>query len=505
MRQSEGGLQSDDPSDLTSDIIMSNSPAVKYRSVYLQRLADPTISYDPILNPYLTIDAQFIDLTCFNGVEDDRAQVGGSLPTSFVSNERGRINNPDVTSSAQVNNDLNKRRALWPIESPESVRTQTAYPGDTHHFSQPFYGSLGQLNRSYDHPDFVGQAVGFGGLTWNNRPFANRMELLDVPFTNSTELLRSPDPVQGFGATDAQPGGYTLDRLAVQGGTGSPYDPAISGGANPYPVRGGQFGHLLNFFAAGVTQDTEPRNLVNLLDFVDVPSRFPGNRVHLYSDTLAPPFNLLSRYREPGKINVNTCLNNRVLQGWWGAIGETFDVGLYRNAGVSKAAFEGSRRNATLDGFQNPFRRAIEFDRSPFALPDPVQSGLLRSSVAAQNTPVFNTDCPNPSAANPSYLAWANPSRESTNRFETLRRIGATTTTRSSVFAIWITVGKFEVDENGDLLTTPGGAGVELGADEGKNKRSRGFYLIDRSIPVGFEPGVNHNVEDIILAETIMD
>jgi hypothetical protein len=38
----------------------------------------------------------------------------------------------------------------------------------------------------------------------------------------------------------------------------------------------------------------------------------------------------------------------------------------------------------------------------------------------------------------------------------------------------------------------------EAGVETGENRRIRGFYIIDRSLPVGYEPGVDHNLEQII-------
>ncbi len=40
---------------------------MNHRIAYLQRLADPERAYDPIYNPYITIDWMSIDLTVFNG------------------------------------------------------------------------------------------------------------------------------------------------------------------------------------------------------------------------------------------------------------------------------------------------------------------------------------------------------------------------------------------------------------------------------------------------------
>jgi len=47
--------------------------------------------------------------------------------------------------------------------------------------------------------------------------------------------------------------------------------------------------------------------------------------------------------------------------------------------------------------------------------------------------------------------------------------------------------------------------GVEVGRDTGGAIRNRGFYLFDRSIPVAYEPGKNHNIERAILVQSIIE
>src|SRR3972149_6061270 len=114
--------------------------------------------------------------------------------------------------------------------------------------------------------------------------------------------------------------------------------------------------------------------------------------------------------------------------------------------------------------------------------------------------------------------------------------LGNLVTTRSNVFAVWVTVGYFEVepapswnDSNdsvrvplrqrfgastgltaNDAATIAGKAlydrvypegymlGQEVGSDTGNTKRQRAFYIIDRSEPVGFKPGEDLNVERTI-------
>jgi hypothetical protein len=82
-------------------------------------------------------------------------------------------------------------------------------------------------------------------------------------------------------------------------------------------------------------------------------------------------------------------------------------------------------------------------------------------------------------------------------------------TTRSNVYAIWITVGNFEVSPwtSGVDAAHPDGLqlGAELGSDSGNVKRHRAFYIFDRSIPVGFEPGKDHNIENGVLLRRFIE
>jgi hypothetical protein len=108
--------------------------------------------------------------------------------------------------------------------------------------------------------------------------------------------------------------------------------------------------------------------------------------------------------------------------------------------------------------------------------------------------------------------------------YQPMSRLGNLVTNRSGVYAVWITVGYFEVEPapaadpkladwgnkvvydhfGGDInlynRAYPDGymLGKELGSETGDVKRPRGFYIIDRTEEVGFKPGEDLNVEKAI-------
>ena len=107
------------------------------------------------------------------------------------------------------------------------------------------------------------------------------------------------------------------------------------------------------------------------------------------------------------------------------------------------------------------------------------------------------------------------PIRNTHFQIADLQRLSNLLTTRSNVYAVWITMGYFEVtpwDSNGDNIQDfdtahPDGyqLGAELGSDSGEIKRHRAFYIFDRTIPVGFEPGHNHNIDDATLVKRYIE
>jgi hypothetical protein len=120
---------------------------------------------------------------------------------------------------------------------------------------------------------------------------------------------------------------------------------------------------------------------------------------------------------------------------------------------------------------------------------------------ANDNTGDFNVKNPNPPPPNLDVI----PDQRDHPAFRTemMQRMMSLTTVRTHQYAVWITVGFFEVLQTGDAqlfnyanaVRFAGGTdracdvmGLELGIIEGKNVRYRGFFLVDRTQATGFNP-----------------
>jgi len=92
-------------------------------------------------------------------------------------------------------------------------------------------------------------------------------------------------------------------------------------------------------------------------------------------------------------------------------------------------------------------------------------------------------------------------------RYQALQKLGNTFTAHSNCFAVWMTMGYFEVEQGNVDAAHPDGLrlGQEIGADSGEIVRNRAFYIIDRSVPVGHAPGQKLNAENCILLRRMIE
>ena len=128
-----------------------------------------------------------------------------------------------------------------------------------------------------------------------------------------------------------------------------------------------------------------------------------------------------------------------------------------------------------------------------------VDSTLLRSQKSSAFAPVTPLPAYTPVPNDPLLLRrpgtpdHVNQS-SSFDRLRRVMRLSNLTTNQSNVFAVWVTVGLFEYDPIN-------GFGDEYQTPTGGIQRERRFYIIDRTVPVGFKQGEDLNSRKTILLE----
>ena len=443
-------------------------------------------------------------------------------------------------------------------------------------------------------------------------PFELSLVPASAPGRFGLEFVRVDDQVNLAKLYDVKREKERGESLGTDGvyGFGDWYDKAddVDDG---FKKRAGKIGPYLNFFGSS-KRPGESLNLCRALEFVYTPSLYLGTQNlagtdengNLINDGYGNPV-FYSARREPGKVNLNTTTeaawkalsprSERVsddakLPGTeWSELVDsryafwTVDSGVdedgdgetetYSQGGNAPMPFQPAHTTplwGTLDQSPAPTPTAatlaaqfeIDLTGERGTNAEPLLDNLLErfasdddgNTVYAYKDEAGNdlttTDrdwlVANGIAFNEVSLGKRNNLFEATAE---MQRLSGTTTNRSNVFAIWTTVGYFEVercnpgvnmpDVDPDGMTInakpqerctgsewsqsilnkdykwyhyyqaiyPDGYtyGKELGAEFGETKRRRGFAIIDRSIPVDFRRGQSANYQDAILLQRVLD
>ena len=479
--------------------ILNNGTDDNFRFAYLQRLANPLVDFDPVSNPYITIDVAGVDLLSFNGMtfnqNNGMTAEPGSMDeaTDFRSAERGESFG-SVMLARQ--NFFTSDDGMAIAEDPAASPVPAAEEPLPHNFSYKFEETFGAQNVSHIDATFTP----ISWLTWNDRPFANAAELANVPFLSAEGLTYNFN----MGSTSVTPQSIAmvteLETMAYFGRADDNFRHLMRLGQDN-GISAGTAGGAIPSNAA-LTAVTAPTNrMINFLEYVEVPSRFLGSETFLYVDgagtvvdgneagllgatpRFQPPFHSIPNFRTPGKVNLNTVPSaivwNSLFSGTMAPAFATFETN--RDTASGPTDFAGF--------YSSPM--AGEFVVPGQALPTTGKGAdktIFRNTTPAVSGGIYDVTSASPrDSVGSAYF-----------RNELQQKLGNVATTRSSVFAIWITVGYFNVDQFGRL-------GAEVGSDAGEVARNRAFYMIDRSIPVAFEPGNDHNVDDVVLIKTIID
>ena len=491
--------------------------------VHLQRLANPLKPYDATTNPYRTIDSMPVDLHSFNGTSNKL--VGGAAESEddleLATWERGEAAKAEAEANSWSADPIN----LWRQEplgattnhDPQLVDPLPGSAESDHYLRAHLQHTLSYLNRVFGTPRT--SPAGYEGdpprpfpwLTWLNRPLVNQYELLLVPAPQSSKLLATYRIVR-----ETNPEFYA-----------------------PSDVSHIPFPHLPDFFHSEGTSASGALRapmFYRLLDFVGVPSPFVGTEIQGPPTNFAtgthffrPPFNHIPLYRDPGRVNINTMFSPAVGEGMVNYAPGLWDMKLWEKFVVSRRG-RGQASGSTdptaiqtkmleMDSnyptrFANPFRPWSGANLMPQPIRDQrpstwreIDATLLRpappdaSGGTTNQRPLFDfrsAQQVNDTDENPYF------------RYQGFQRLGSLLTTRSNVYAVWITVGYFEAEANPGGVVLPAypdgyRLGRELGMDTGEVKRHRAFYIFDRSIPVGFQRGKDLNVEKAILLQRFIE
>ncbi|MFZ4079955.1 MAG: hypothetical protein ACOYKN_01925 [Pirellula sp.] len=276
-----------------------------------------------------------------------------------------------------------------------------------------------------------------------------------------------------------------------------------------------------------------------------IPENFTGSneRESFRGPSLLGPYNQLPSYVSPGKVNLNTIGSAKVVQGLEYLFTGTTERqasqnGLATQFFSSRRGFAGNNTssiNLSFPGmdpnyptmFAGAYRSGLATNLYPFA---PNQDGsnrpqtIQRGRFASEST-TLRSLVPNPtgneqpngpnngnllfspySLANaeagisipggqldtPGTLEYAEARQNAFTRYQRAMRLSNLTTDQSNVFAMWVTVALFEYDP----VT---GFGKEYSNSAGEPERERAFYIIDRTVPVGFLPGEDLNSDKAVL------
>lgn len=501
-------------------------------TAYLQRLADPEKPWDAIFNPYITIDWLPLDLTVFSGEEQidedsteyrfasrqktglmiDRntAMTSAAGGQTFLSywNEARQTEAPGRTADTYFDREL-------PLEFADPGSTELVRPTSTEDAHRM---TLGYLNSSFNLRGEMGSnpiVAAFPGapsnvpssMLWMNRPYANAYELALVPISGPGQIMQ--------------------DYFFPTSDTGDDVYGSM-------PNTRSHYGYLLNWFEEPVEGNdtakagTPLRKFVapaSIFELVSVPSPWADASKHIPAEnvagslalaTLRAPYNKLSKFVEPGRVNINAIAHPHV---WQGVMWNTNPTTASRNA-KTDTPWGWTEYQNSLRGYV-PGAGVIP-EGNPHLNPNvPTQfAGVFKSSFAAGFVPEVRAPLEQAAAVNPvnatiarmsspsntdkplfadttAYSGTAVP-RSPFRDFQHVARLANLVTTRSNVYAVRVTLGFFEFDP-------ATGLGREYGEDEGRVKRHKAFYVMDRSIPVGYVPGEDLNTNDCIIVRRIIE
>lgn len=441
-----------------------------YRIVYLQRLANPYKAYNATTNPYITFDQMPVDLYSYNGRQNkfadyktldkgqkasDADELAYKHADVFIkSRQRGETQAFAGSTCAnfwtaekipgQTNKTASSKLSLSTQGTGRGAviaAVKTNFYHSMNRFEPRFYElvstNIGTTGTQPTLPSYKSAAPYY----FPNRPFNSVIELMLVPQVSAYELTSSANAIDK--PSSAELSSTSLPKYL-------------------HPESG-----CIDFLS-------ETSSASKIFDYVRVQTPFVVTPMNVNTFVVndnnesvhasAAPNGYRWSFREPGKININSISHPAV---WAALLGAKTENEVNNIAGLTA--------NMYTDYWGKIFTESHGTRPRTF--------GASNANYIAANYPIFKMNCTTKESQSAAYNVY----------FQTqlMQRLSNLTTTRSNVFAVWITVGFFE--SNGTTV------GKEYGLDTGSRQRYRAFYLIDRTRPVGYSPGMRMNADKTII------
>ncbi len=415
-----------------------------FKVVYLQRLANPYLKFNETTNPYVTIDSMPIDLYSYNGrqnptgqdYQDDFKKV---YTYADIEDKSGnQLNQFKLTSN---NKNLTPKSRCRGILKSANLWCASKLAAEAGNNTQQTFSTV--MGGTSDNPPSYEKVPAF---YFPNRPFNSVMEMLMVPQLSAYELTSSSNCIDRPSGTKGELPNYIQPK-----NNGAQYINFLSG----TPEK------IFNFLRIQSPYSDTPMSLGT---YYNATASTTGNG----NKTEFSMADYRWNFREPGKLNINSIYNPTI----WAAMLGKNDAADLAIPGMSSTLFT----DYWQDIFDNEGKRSKTFS----------------SHGSGQNYLIDNKDIFLLSNAATTCVS---PQQSAFFQLPLMQRLSNLTTTRSNDYAVWITVGFFEYKGSGNNAYI----GREYGLDNGSRQRYRAFYMIDRTRPAGYEPGMRHNAENTIL------
>ena len=443
-----------------------------YRIVYLQRLANPYKAYDATNNPYITFDQMPVDLFSYNGRQNkfaDYKALGAGKKASEA--DELAYKHADVFIKSRQRGETQAFAGstcanFWTAEKIPAQTDKTAASKLSLSTSGSgrgavmaavktnFYHSINRFEPKFY--NLVDTTVGTGTTTtaklpsylsaapyyFPNRPFNSVMELLLVPQVSAYELTSSLNAIDKPVSAELAPS--SLPKYLRP-----------ESGSIDFLSETSSASKIFNYVRIQTPFVVTPMNV----------NTYYVNENNQSVSTTAASDGYRWSFREPGKININSISHPAV---WAALLGAKSETELTTITGFSSSSMYNDYWGKIFTENQGTRPRTF---------------GASNANYIAANYPIFKMNQSTKDCQSAAYNIY----------FQTqlMQRLSNLTTTRSNVFAVWITVGFFEYQS--------GSIGKEYGLDNGSRQRYRAFYLIDRTRPVGYSPGMRMNADKTII------